>query len=267
MIKHEHEYAVYGHEAEQWKNRNIFSKVYCDRADEDEIAVYIEHKNEYYVFCMDLSLIGANKKINFERYFAVYLAERVGVKACEIYINGLDDLEDDLVSELNKRFAVARVLIIGKNMCNFAGFRVTTELLYLVVNRKIYTPSPLCLITGAKTEISTNEVINAVYKQRIQYKGFIYQDEDYRSPISKFSQTFLWFEFKFMVSSFDILKIELNIQDMEYNQYNMIEKRETVAVPASEPLEVELEVDVEVEEELVLDNKSLEDLNSLLDQL
>lgn len=265
-----HAYDLYGTQSERWGNKEFFTKVYCDRADEDEIAVYIEHMNKYYVFSMNLTLAGVNKKINFERYLAIFLAEKIGAKACEIYINGIEPLETDLIEELNKRFVAAKVIVIGKNLCNFTGFRVTSELLYLLVHRKFYTPAPIQLSLEDKMEIGVNEVINSLYKPRIQHIGFLFIEDDYHSPVSKFTPAFLWFEFRFFISSFDVLKIQLTPHETAYIPYEVIEKKiteENENIIIKEVIELEINEDeLDFMENFTDNKKFLDDLDDLLNQ-
>lgn len=148
------------------------SRIFIDRGDDDEIAIFIEHQNAYYIYCLDYNAYTHLKSVRLERYLGIFLAEKVGVTSGCVFINGWEKLEDDLTSVLKSNFKALSVEVVGKNTKRMDGFRLTSELLYYVMSLKLQSKGVVCFQKREKSKLEVNQLINALQKKLIQAQFF-----------------------------------------------------------------------------------------------
>lgn len=206
---------------------SLVADVYCDRGDEDDVAVYVQWKGISYLFSTDFTLEGTRKRINIERYFAVYFARSLGITHMRLHINGFEELEDDLEKVLNRDFSTIQLDIVGKAIAYRAGFRVTSELLYLCKSMKFHTQNIIKFSAENKEPLEINDIITALNKPYLQPVIMKFLTKN-KHEVSRYSDAFFWFEFAFYVRSIAVVMKELRGRDIEYNEDNLISEKAAI---------------------------------------
>lgn len=219
------------------------SRIFIDRGDDNEIAIFIEHKNTYYIYCLDYNAYTHLKRVRLECYLGLFLAEKVGVISGCIFINGWEKLEDDLISMLKSNFKGLSVEVVGKNTKCMDGFRLTSELLYYVMSLKLQSKGVVCFQKREKSKLEVNQLINALQKKLIQAQFFQPIIESGNYEIDRFS-------IANFVEGLNISQKLLNQAEITYCPYgninSVVPKEPKFLIEISDDLMDELNQDLQV---------------------
>jgi hypothetical protein len=168
-----YQYEFFGKKSSDMDKKRIHTEVYSDIGDDGNLAIYIRNKNNHYIYSSYIPFRGkSTSEVESQFYYAVNIVKKLGINNFILYINYNHSLNDEMINFLNNTFNRVAVLTLGKIFCGQLGYRVTSELLHLAIEYKIYTFKIINLSNKKTLNVLADEIIHSFYNKSVYISIF-----------------------------------------------------------------------------------------------